>query len=206
VSEDRVRVGRILKAHGIRGEALVVATGSDPERLGVGRVVYLAPAGEAMLRIASARGVDRGWLVRFEGRDDRTSVEELAGAWLYQEQEALPPLPEGEYYLFELEGLVVTRADGSELGRVERVLDSPGTDIYEVRGPGSTWLIPGRREFVEWIDLQRGELRLTDRGDLLEAQASAAGKPDERRSARPGRPRRGKPRRGPRRPNSSSAS
>jgi 16S rRNA processing protein RimM len=206
VSAERVRVGRILKAHGIRGEVVVAATGSDPQRLASGRSVYLESAGEASLRVASARWADRGWLVRFEGYDDRNAAEELAGNWLYQEQAALPPLPEGEYYRFELEGLLVIGAGGEELGRVEQVLDSPGADIYEVRGPGGTWLIPGRREFVEWIDLQRGEIRLTDRGDLLEAQAPGAGQSDVRKRVRPDRPRRGRPRRGPRGQSSPSAS
>jgi 16S rRNA processing protein RimM len=168
--------------------------------------VFLAPAGDAMLRVASARRIDRGWLVGFEGRADRSSVEELAGAWLYLERDALPPLPEGEYYQFQLEGLSVTRADGSELGRVERVLDLVETDIYEVSGPGGSWLIPGRREFVEWIDLERGEIRLTDRGDLLEAQLPAAEDAGARRRPRPERPKRERRKPRARGPNSSSAS
>lgn len=195
---ERVQVGRILKPHGLRGDVVVAATGSDPSRLRPGQRLYIDRAGEAKVRVASARWIERGWLVRFDGRDDRTSVEELAGARLYLEKEELPPPPEGEFYHFQLEGLAVTRADGGELGKVERVLDLPENDIYEVRGPGGIWLIPGRREFVEWIDLQRGELRLTDRADLLEAQLPGSGaKPDGegRRRHRPGRGRRGRDRR-----------
>lgn len=199
MNAERVQVGRILKPHGVRGEVVVAATGNDPSRLSAGRKLFLDLTGEEALTVASALWVDRGWLVRFDGYDERDSAEELAGARLYLEQEALPPLPEGVYYQFQLEGLAVTRPDGGELGRIERVLDLPEHEVYEVRGPGGVWLIPGRREFVEWIDLQRGELRLTDRADLLEAQLPGAGQPDgsprprRRRPKRPGRSARRRP-------------
>ncbi|MDM7914120.1 MAG: ribosome maturation factor RimM, partial [Candidatus Eisenbacteria bacterium] len=181
----RVQVGRILKAHGVRGEVVVSATGNDPGRLQPGLEVFLDVAGTDSLRVEASRWIERGWLVRFEGRPDRDAVEELAGVSLYLEIDRLPPLPEGEYYQFQLEGLAVRTAGGEVLGRIEQVLDLPGGDVYEVQGPAGIWLIPGRREFIECVDLERGELRLTDRGDLLEAQrlspgsggASAAGPP-----------------------------
>lgn len=172
----RVQVGRILKAHGVRGEVVVAATGSDPERLRPGLEVFLAVEGTDSLRVEASRWIERGWLVRFEGHVDRGAVEELAGLSLYLETGRLPALPEGEFYQFEIEGLAVRTAGGELLGRVEHVLDLPGGDVYEVQGPAGVWLIPGRREFIECVDLERGELRLTDRGDLLEAQRLPPGR------------------------------
>jgi hypothetical protein len=60
-----------------------------------------------------------------------------------------------------------------------RVIDMPGHDLLEVRGGGGEFLIPMRREFVAWIDLERGEIRLADRADLLEAQKREATPPFE---------------------------
>jgi len=107
----------------------------------------------------------------------RDAAELLAGRSLFIEEASLPPLPEGEYYQFQLVGLAVTRSDGMEVGRVSRVIDMPGHDLLEVQGASGEFLVPMRREFVEWIDLERVEIRLADRTDLLEAQSKAATAP-----------------------------
>ncbi len=166
----RIVVGRIVKVFGIRGEVVIEPTGDDPGRFARGTVLYLSETGADFLEIAQVHASGRGLRAQFEGRPDRTSVEDLAGRTLYQDMADLPPLPEGVYYRFQLQGLRVTAADGSELGVLETVLDAPANDLYEVRGPAGTWLVPARKEFVQWIDLDRGEMRLTDRNDLLEAQ------------------------------------
>jgi 16S rRNA processing protein RimM len=190
MTAGRVLIGRILKAHGIKGEVTFSAAGDDPESLRPGLVVYLddgrgqmgseargdaarALAGES-LTLRSARDGYRSWLLAFEEVTDRDQAELLAGRSLFVEEEALPPLPEGAYYQFQLVGLAVTRPDGTDVGRVSRVIDMPGHDLLEVQGALGEVLVPMRREFVEWIDLERGEIRLADRADLFEAQSKAA--------------------------------
>lgn len=227
MTAGRVLIGRILKAHGIRGEVSFSATGDDPGSLRPGLVVYLdergrqggeengdeagGGRGEGTLTVRAVRAVDRFWLLSFDEVADREVAESLAGRSLFIEEEALPPLPEGEYYHFQLVGLAVTRPDGTSTGRVTRVIDMPGHDLLEVQcsvgesltgdtfgvrsterrgierpgiegrgiegrgigghSPAGDFLVPIRREFVEWIDLERGEIRLADRADLLEAQS-----------------------------------
>lgn len=166
----RVLVGQIVNVFGIQGEVIIEPTGDDPRRFAPGTELYLDPRGNERVRIASRRGQGGRIVVSFEGRPDRTAVEELARRSLYQESAALPVLPEGEYYEFQLEGLRVTHPDGRELGRLTSVIPAPACDLYEVRGSGGEWLIPARKEFIAWVDLEKGELRLTDRSDLLEAQ------------------------------------
>lgn len=198
-----VLIGRILKAHGIQGEVIIAATGGDPDRLRPGTVVrgeVAAKRGERGPRdgirvgpwtVATARWTGDGWIARFAGCDDRNAAEALAGVRLSVEAADLPPLPDGEYYRFQLEGLRVTGPDGAELGRLAGVIELPGQDLFEVTGPGGMVLVPGRREFIEWIDLEKGELRLKDRADLLEAQQAGSGLPRvPGRETSPRRPRR----------------
>jgi 16S rRNA processing protein RimM len=170
VQAERVVVGRILKVFGIRGEVVVEAMGDDPERFASGTILFLNERGSESVTIRESRVHGGGYLITFDGRSDRTAVEDLAGRPLLQEADRLPPLPEGTYYHYQLVGLAVTVPDGSRLGSVEQILSIAGTDLYQVRGPAGEWLIPGRKEFVEWIDLNKGELRLTGRVDLLKAQ------------------------------------
>jgi 16S rRNA processing protein RimM len=174
MSAGRVLVGRILKAHGIQGEVTFAAAGDDPEALRPGTVVFLEEAGTASLTVRAARAGYRSWLLGFDEVTDRDAAELLAGRSIFIEEESLPPLPEGAYYQFQLVGRAVTQSDGADLGRVSRVIDMPGHDLLEVQGAAGEFLVPMRREFVEWIDLERGEIRLADRADLLEAQRRAA--------------------------------
>jgi 16S rRNA processing protein RimM len=206
MTAGRVLIGRILKAHGIQGEVTFLATGDDPGSLRPGLVVYLnerggrrrgdtgaeasggaggdegsetgAERGDQSLTLRAARDGYRSWLLSFDEVTDRDAAELLAGRALFVEEESLPRLPEGEYYQFQLVERVVTRSDGRELGRVSRVIDMPGHDLLEVQGALGEFLVPMRREFVEWIDLERGEIRLADRADLLEAQSKVATPPD----------------------------
>lgn len=170
-----VLIGRIVKAHGIRGEVVVAATGDDPARLRPGATVRSGGAETSVRAVEGCRWTGGSWIARLEGCDDRNAAEALVGTSLFVEAGALPPLPDGEYYRFQLEGLRVTASDGAEVGRVAGVIELPGQDLFEVAGPGGTLLVPGRREFIEWIDLEKGELRLKDRADLLEAQRVAPG-------------------------------
>ena len=133
-----------------------------------------ADSGAASLTVRAVRMGYRSWLLSFDEVTDRDAAELLAGRSLFIEEASLPPLPEGAYYQFQLVGRVVTRSDGMDLGRVSRVIDMPGHDLLEVQGALGEFLVPMRREFVEWIDLERGEIRLADRADLLEAQSKAA--------------------------------
>lgn len=175
MTAGRVLIGRILKAHGIKGEVTFSAAGDDPGGLRPGLVVYLSEkAGveaDESLTLRAVRDGYHSWLLSFDEVTDRDAAELLAGRSLFIEEASLPPLLEGEYYQFQLVGLAVTRSDGTDMGRVSRVIDMPGHDLLEVRGASGEFLVPMRREFVEWIDLERGEIRLADRADLLEAQS-----------------------------------
>lgn len=191
---ERIVVGRIVRAHGIAGEVLVDPTGEDPDRFAAGTVLWIDPSGPERLTVKVRRGDQTGYRIAFEGIPDRDAAEELKGLVLYQDAEALPPLPHGQYYHFQLVGLTVTRADGSRLGQAVRVVEMPAGDLFQVQDGGEEWLIPNRPEFVEWIDLEKREIRLQDRDDLLEAVAKP-NTPEELR----GRQKR-RFRRGPRRP------
>jgi 16S rRNA processing protein RimM len=167
---DLVLIGRIAKIHGLRGEVIIALAGGDPARFVPGARLFLDEAGAEPVVLARIAVRERSIAARFEGISDRTAAEPLLGRMLYQKAEDLPPLPEGEYYHFQLLGLAVTRSDGRPLGKVEAVFEIAGTDLFEVVGDEGTWLVPGRKEFVAWVDMEKREMRLTDREDLLLSQ------------------------------------
>ena len=74
---DRLVVGRVGRAHGLRGEVAVTFSSNRPERAAPGSVLY---AGDRELVIDASRPHQGRMLVHFAGVDDRTAAERAAGA------------------------------------------------------------------------------------------------------------------------------
>lgn len=160
---DLVVVGRIVKAHGIRGEVVVDVLSDVPGRFDAGATVVLA--GDERT-IASSRPHQGRLLVRFDGVPDRTAAELLRGAVL--EAPAADVSDEDTYYAHELVGMAVVDADGGDLGRVSALIELPeaaGYDLLEVtREDGTSWLLPAVDDYVDVDDAPDGGecLRVVD--------------------------------------------
>lgn len=156
----QVVVGRVAKVHGLRGELAVdVRTDSPEQRFAVGSAVQakLRSGDVRSITVAAARTHSGRLLVRFDGVDDRTGAEELHGALLLADTDALPPTGDpDEFYDHELEGLAVRLPDGTEVGTVREVLHGPGSDLLAVDTPHGEALIPFVRAIVPEVDPAAG--------------------------------------------------
>ncbi|MDQ1467754.1 MAG: rRNA processing protein RimM [Actinomycetota bacterium] len=121
---DRLEIGRIGKAHGLRGEVVVDAISNREERFLPGSVLYVSGVERA---IATSRRHQNRWLVRFEGIEDRTAAEALRG--IVVTADALGSLPEDEVWVHELIGASVADRAGADLGTVVAVEANPAHDI-----------------------------------------------------------------------------
>ncbi|MFV0317711.1 MAG: ribosome maturation factor RimM [Microthrixaceae bacterium] len=124
--EGLLEVGRITKAHGLRGEVIVEFTSDRPERREPG-VSFTTPDGDIVLADTRPHG-DR-WLTRFEGAHRREDAEALRGTVLWAE-----PLDdtEGVLWVHELVGAKVIEHDGTERGTVASVVSNPASDLLEL--------------------------------------------------------------------------
>ena len=147
-------IGRILRAHGVRGDLVVEVLTDYPERFYTLEVAYLGDAYAAEpRRVVAARPYKDRVLLRFEACDDRTSAERLSGLLVQIPIEEAHPLPEGEYYPHQLVGMEVVTTDGELLGYLSEVLFAPANDIYVVtRSKGELWL-PAIADVVQQVDL-----------------------------------------------------
>lgn len=120
----RLEIGRIGKAHGLRGEVVVDAISNREERFASGSVLYVS--GEARA-IATSRRHQNRWLVRFEGIDDRNAAEALRGVVVTGDP--LGSLPENEIWVHEMVNARVTDRSGNDLGTIVAVEANPAHDI-----------------------------------------------------------------------------
>ena len=139
-----MQVGRVGRPHGLDGAFVVERGSEDPARYAIGQVLYVAgtPA-----TIAVSRRVGRG---RHAIRLDR-AVER--GAILTVPRAALPALPEGEFYTFEIIGLRVEEVGGRSVGVVRDVLPGPANDNLEL---DDGTLVPMIEDAVRSIDPVEG--------------------------------------------------
>ncbi|MFC4030626.1 ribosome maturation factor RimM [Streptomyces polygonati] len=173
-------VGRIGRAHGIKGEVSVEVRTDEPEsRLAPGAVLATDPPSTGPLTIATGRVHSGRLMLRFEGVSDRTGAEALRNTLLIAEvdPEEMPEDPE-EFYDHQLIDLDVVTVDGREVGRITEITHLPYQDLLVVARPeGGEVLIPFVSEIVPEIDLEEQRAVIDPPPGLLEdiAEAPAAG-------------------------------
>ena len=117
-----LEVGRITKAHGLRGEVLVLLVSDREERLARGSVLE---SDRGPLRVTASRRHHDRWIVTFDGVSTREGAEALRGVLLRAE----PVAGGDELWVHELIGCTVRTPDGVERGTVESVMDNPAADL-----------------------------------------------------------------------------
>lgn len=164
-------VGRIGRAHGIKGEVSVEVRTDEPEtRLAPGAVLATDPAATGPLTIATGRVHSGRLMLRFEGVRDRNGAEALRGTLLIAEvdPEVTPEDPE-EFYDHQLIDLDVVTVDGREVGRITEISHLPYQDLLVVEQPdGTEVLIPFVTEIVPEIDLEQQRAVVDPPPGLLE--------------------------------------
>jgi 16S rRNA processing protein RimM len=151
-SEPTVAVGRIAKPHGVTGEVTVVVYSEVEERFAPGATVSLED-GRTLTVSASRRYRDR-LLVRFDGVEDRTQAEPLAGALLVVPASTSPELPEGSWWDHQLIGCRVETGAGRALGELREVIHTPANDVWSVEADdGTETLIPVLKDVIADVDV-----------------------------------------------------
>lgn len=151
-------VGKLRRPHGIYGEILMDVLTDFPERLLPGKKVLVGEAHQSF-EIVNLRRHDPELLITFDGIDSREEAGEYRNQLVYVEADALPKLPEGEFYHHELVGLRVENESGEELGVLEQVLVTGANDVYVVRtADEEELLLPAIHDVVLEIDPENGKM------------------------------------------------
>ena len=153
---DRIALGIIRKAHGIRGEASVEVWSDSPDRFTDLRTVTLVSADETRIRdlaIESVRLHAGRALVKFAGIDSPEEVQQLQN-WTIEIPEAeARTLDNDEYFLHDLVGLTLIDAGGQERGKVVGTEEGAGGVLLNVERNGHRFDVPFAAEIVTEIDL-----------------------------------------------------
>lgn len=159
-AEKYVLIGKVAKAHGIKGELKLLPFSGDGKSITQHHELTLITAKNKILPVFSvskARIGKKEVLVQLEGINDRTQAETYSGCGILVLKQDLPPLADDEYYLHELEGLTVITVDGETVGRVKSFFDNGVQDILVVKKGKKEFLIP----LIPGMIVERDESCLT---------------------------------------------
>ena len=133
-------VGRVRKAHGIRGEVVVeVITDSPDAVFASGCRVYAGTAAgdvspaRQQLHVRTAREFNDGLLVGFTEIPDRNAAETWRGRYLLVPGDELPPPDDDEIFVHDLIGMRVDLATGGTVGHVEELYELPQGLALDIR-------------------------------------------------------------------------
>lgn len=181
----QLRVGRLLKAHGLKGALKVELYTDEPEKRFVPGAVFTlqvptsSPWHGKTLTLVELRWYNQAPVAFFEGVADRNAAETLVKAILWVDKPTAE-LPEEQdaWYDHQLVGLRAIR-DGVEVGRVARVDHLPAQDLLAVDTGESEVLVPFVQAIVPTVDLAAGTVILTPPPGLFEDLPDADDTPDD---------------------------
>ena len=154
---ETINVGRIVNAHGIKGEVRVQPRDGDPYFLTEFKTFYI----DGKPVTPTANHVHKSLvLMKFPGVDDMNAALTWKDKVLYIRREDAH-LPEGEYFDDELLGVeVYDEATGALLGEIKRVETYPASKVYTVKGE-KEYLIPAVKDaFIRSVDLDRNRMEV----------------------------------------------
>ncbi len=153
---DRLTLGTVGRAHGIRGEVRLHLHNAASTALVPGLAVQLQHADTVrIIEVVAVAKTNEPAIrrVHFDRIDSREAADALRGATVTVARGALPPLEADEYYHVDLVGCVVTTPAGRAVGRV-RTVHTTNIDVLEVVTPGDVeLLVPVTADFVVTIDV-----------------------------------------------------
>jgi 16S rRNA processing protein RimM len=166
---DRVCVGAIAGAFGVRGEVRLKSFCANAEDI-ASYGPLTSEDGSRSFDIVLTGAIKGGLAARLSGVATKEQADALRGLRLYAPREALPALPDDEFYHADLIGLEAYDTGGAALGRVAAVLNHGAGDLLELRGPGlkGSVLVPFTLAVVPTVDLASGRLVIDPPEGLLD--------------------------------------
>lgn len=166
--KNRIRIGRIVNTHGLRGEVKVYPLTDQAERFEELDYLFIGE-GEEKKKLLSVKHHKNMVLLRIEGIDSIEKAEALREKYLFIDRENLRELEEDEHLIADLIGLSVIDVSGNPVGVLKDVLSYAANDVYLIESPeGREYLIPGLKRFVPEIDMEKGQILIDPIEGMIE--------------------------------------
>lgn len=158
-----LRVGKIIKAQGIKGEAKVFPTTSDVKRYDKLKKVYLVKdddntkdlSNQKMYDISYVKYLKDAVIVKFDGIDKIEDITHFIGYSLYIDRDDAITLDKNEYFLPDLINMDVKSVDDKLCGKLVDVIESKKSSCMVVKTDKKEYLIPMAVDYIDKIDFSK---------------------------------------------------
>ena len=150
-STGHITIGDMPTPWGLKGEIKIRPLTDFPERFNAGQPVYIDGTAYIIEKRTQHRGAV---IIKLNGIDTPEAASRLRHKTIDIPESEIQPLPEGQYYRFDIIGLEVWTTGGELLGTLSDILTTAGNDVYVVKTGKKDILIPAIKDVVKSIDLK----------------------------------------------------
>jgi len=159
-----ITIGQVVAPWGIKGKLKVVVITDFPQRFVPHSQIYV---NRQPMTIVSTEWHKGRAIIKLDTIDSIEQAEKLRGQAVEIPRSQIQPLPEGQYYHFQLIGLEVWTSQGELLGNITQILTAESNDNYVVSGAKGEILIPAIEDVVKCVDLDKGRITIEAIDGLL---------------------------------------
>ena len=150
-------IGKIFAPWGIKGELEVIVETDFPQRFATGSKIYI---NRQPMTIDSSQQHKRRLIIKLDAINSVEDAQKLQGQFVEIHHSQVNPLPEEQYYHYQIIGLQVRTADGEILGNITKILTGESNDNYIVDSTNGEILIPAIEDVIKSIDLNKGYITI----------------------------------------------
>ncbi len=151
-------IGKIVRPRGLRGELKFEIYSDNPSRFLSLDEIMLDGAPYEVDKLSAEGGF--GYL-KLKGVDDVDAAEKLRGKKITVRRDALPPLPDGRYYIADIIGCDAV-LNGDVLGEITDVLQYGSADVYVIKLEKGSVSVPVIDKLIENADVDNGRIVFND--------------------------------------------
>ena len=149
--DDFLLLGKVSKAHGLRGEVKVLAFSGQPENFKGYKELVLLESSEKLspaLVVEKTRIQGKTVIVKLASIESREQAEAIEGCGVLLAKTLLPATADNEYYWYQYQGKIVIDINGQTIGRVESLFNNGAQDILVINSGDDEILIPVTRNII----------------------------------------------------------
>ena len=161
----QIEIGKIVNTHGLRGHIKV-----EPWCDGIETYEYLNRVfiNNFEYEIESVKLQKNLFLLKYTNLNSIEDAEKLKNKIIYANEEEMPPLPEGVFYIKDIIGLSVYDGD-KFVGEIVDWIETGANNVYIIKRPdGKDVLIPAIDSVIKEINIENKKMSVNMLEGLME--------------------------------------
>lgn len=161
---NKLKVGKIVNTHGLKGEVKVIPLTDDPRRFDDLESVLI---NGKEVKIENCKYQKDRIIVKLEGINRIEDAERLKEKFMEVDRENAIELEEDCYFLADLRECIVFDTTGKELGQIYDILQTKNNDVYWIQKPKEL-LIPVLKNIVLDINIEERKIVIRPVGEWMD--------------------------------------